>query len=48
MTYLDSEKHMLTLKESVLLVTAGSFSKHKPEWEANLLYFSLPLNVVDM
>lgn len=31
MRYLDSEKHMLSLKESDLLVTAGSFSKHKPE-----------------
>lgn len=49
MRYLDSEKHMLSLrKDSILLVMVGSFSKHKPEWEAKLLYFSLPLNVVDM
>lgn len=47
--HLDSEKLMLSLrKELVLLLTVGSFSKYKPGWEANLLYFSLPLNVVDM
>lgn len=45
--FLDSEEHVLSLrKEPALLMTVGNFSKHKPGWEANLLYFSLPLNVV--